>query len=202
MESLKSSSSPQSRSRNGGKGVKDDREPGKLLRQRGKEPRERSYIFDTRYLLHSYSGSPFMEPYFTRNWAPTVHCVDHNGRIITAAEHWPSPSTFLATRWPIRWPFISLSLFPYPSLSFSPSGCNYSLRICDPYVDYNSLWAASSTRSGKRGRKSRVRSQGGGGDCEKGLRITLAREILSSTEPVAVIAVVKQSFRPNRSLRG
>jgi len=49
----------------------------------GDQEKERgSYIFDTRYLLHSYSGSPFMEPYFTRNWAPTVHCVDHNGRII------------------------------------------------------------------------------------------------------------------------
>lgn len=92
-----------------------------------------------------------MELYFTRNWASTVHCVDHNGRIITAAEHWPSASTFLATRCPIHALCVSLSLSPFPlylSLFFS-LWCNYPLCVCGPYVDYNSLSAASSTRSGK-----------------------------------------------------
>lgn len=106
--------------------------PGKLV---GGKPREKSYIFDTRYLLHSYSGSPFMEPYFTRNWASNVHCVDHNGRIITAAEHWPSASTFLATRCPIRCPlrlFLSISAlslsFPFLPLVQLSTLCVRSLR--------------------------------------------------------------------------
>lgn len=101
---------------------------------RGRRPRERewSYIFDTRYLLHSYSGSPFMEPYFTRNWAPTVHCVDHNGRIITATEHRPPPS-------------LSLSVLPPPSISsslFFSRPLSTFLTIFDPLFCFPSplLW--------------------------------------------------------------
>lgn len=35
------------------------------------------------------AGVPFMGPYLKQNWALNVHCVYHNGRIITATEHWP-----------------------------------------------------------------------------------------------------------------
>lgn len=92
--------------------------------------RERPYIFDTRYLLHSYSGSPFMEPYFTRNWASTVHCVDHNRRIITAAEHWPSPSTFLAVPLPFASVFLSSPLFFLLLVQLTTSHDHFVRSLC------------------------------------------------------------------------
>ena len=86
-----------------------------------------------------------MEPYFTRNWAPTVHCVDHNGRIITATEHWPSLSLslsfFLSPPLSLSF-YLSLSTPPpplclFPSIFLSPSlylSCHLrSSALCFPF---------------------------------------------------------------------
>lgn len=145
--------------RGGEKGVKDGRRNSRWKRRREQE-KERGRIYSIRDIYYTVIA-------VRRLWSHTsrgielrpVHCVDHNGRIITATEHRSSLSLspsrpFLATHYP---PFYVLSNPSPPDFSLSRR-CNPPLHTCGPYVDYNSLLArAINGIPGKKGGNPRNR---------------------------------------------